>query len=97
MTEGSGNVFLDLGFPPVEAALLLAKADLALALKREIDSRGLTQRAAARLLGTDQPTLSKVLSGRNASVTMDLLTKWLHALGQDVTVAVQPARKSRAA
>ena len=97
MTESSGNVFLDIGFPPAEAAVLLAKAELVMALKRSIESRGLTQRVAARLLGTDQPTLSKVMSGRTASVTMDLLTKWLHALGQDVAVAVRPTRKRRAA
>lgn len=97
MTESSGNVFLDIGFPPAEAAVLLAKAELVVALRRAIEAEGLTQRAAATRLGTDQPTLSKVLSGRSASVTLDLLTKWLHALGQDVAVAVRPARRGRAA
>jgi predicted XRE-type DNA-binding protein len=97
VTESSGNVFLDLGFPPAEATVLLAKADLVIAMKNAIEARGLTQRAAARLLGTDQPTLSKVMSGRTASVTMDLLTRWLHALDQKVTVAVQPMRKRPAA
>jgi predicted XRE-type DNA-binding protein len=48
-----------------------------------IKARKLTQQEAARLCGTDQPTLSKVLRGRMESVTIDRLTAWLTALGRD--------------
>ena len=83
-TKSSGNVFLDLGFGAAEAAGKLAKAKLILELKRAMRARDLTQRQAAKLCGTDQPTLSKVLSGRMEAVTIDLLARWLNALGRTV-------------
>jgi transcriptional regulator with XRE-family HTH domain len=52
--------------------------------------RKLTQQEAARLCGTDQPTLSKVLRGRMETVTMDRPTGWLNALGRDVEIIVRP-------
>ncbi len=47
---------------------------------------------AAALCGTDQPTLSKVLSGRMTSISMDQLTRWLNALGRSVEIKVKRAR-----
>lgn len=52
--------------------------------------RDLTQAAAAKLCGTDQPTLSKVLRGRMESVTIDRLASWLTALGHSVEIRVRP-------
>jgi len=78
--KSSGSVFLDIGFDEAEAAELLAKAKLSLELQRAIRARGLTQKQAATLCGTDQPTLSKVLSGRMTSISMDQLTLWLNVL-----------------
>src|SRR3990170_4201147 len=92
-TKSSGNVFLDLGFGEAEAAGKLAKAKLILELKRAMRARDLTQRQAAKLCGTDQPTLSKVLSGRMEAVTIDLLARWLNALGRTVEIKVTTARK----
>ena len=37
VTESSGNVFADLGLPNADERL--AKADLAIAIKRELDNR----------------------------------------------------------
>jgi len=51
---------------------------------------------AARVCGTDQPTLSKLLRGRMEGVTIDRLVNWLNALGQDVEMTVRPAPESRA-
>ena len=90
--KSSGNVFLDIGFDKAEAAELLAKAKLSLELQRAIRARGLTQKQAATLCGTDQPTLSKVLSGRMTSISMDQLTRWLNALGRSVEIKVKRAR-----
>lgn len=92
---GSGNVFLDIGFPPEEAAELLEKAKLTVAIEHIIADRGLTQRQAARICGTDQPTFSKVLRGRLLSVSLDRLASWLNALGQDVDIVVKPSAKPR--
>lgn len=96
VTKGSGNVFRDIGFEDAEAAELLAKAELISALARVIKSRGLTQKQAARLCRTDQPTLSKILRGRMESVTMDLLSRWLVALGRNVEIAVRISKRRAA-
>jgi predicted XRE-type DNA-binding protein len=94
--KSTGNVFADIGFAPVEAADLTAKATLIIAIKDAILRLNLTQAEAATLCGTDQPTLSKVFRGRMESVTIDRLASWLNALGQDVEITVKPAPASRA-
>ncbi len=89
-TRGSGNVFRDIGFSPAEAAELTVKSALVDAIGDTIAQRGLTQKGAAKLCGTDQPTLSKVLRGRMESVTIDRLAAWLTALGRTVEIRVRP-------
>jgi predicted XRE-type DNA-binding protein len=93
--KGSGNVFADIGFTPDEAAELTAKSSLIIAIKDTIEQRNLTQQEAARLCGTDQPTLSKVFGGRMESVTIDRLANWLNALGRDVEIVVKPSPRTR--
>lgn len=93
--ESSGNVFTDLGFGPEEAEELTAKSTLILTLKSVMTDRALTQKQTAKVCGTDQPTLSKVLHGRMESVTLDRLAHWLTALGQDVEITVRPAPATR--
>jgi len=88
--KSSGNVFADMGFSPAEAAELTVKSSLITAIGDTIKQRKLTQQEAARLCGTDQPTLSKVLRGRMESVTIDRLTAWLTALGRTVEIHVRP-------
>jgi predicted XRE-type DNA-binding protein len=90
-----GNVFEDIGFTPAEAAELAAKATLMIAIKSAMQQRQLTQTEAARLCGTDQPTLSKAMRGRLESVTIDRLATWLTALGQDVQIIVKRCPRSR--
>ena len=89
--KSSGNVFVDIGFTPAEAAGLTAKSNLIIAIKDTIARRKLTQQEAARLCGTDQPTLSKVFRGRLESLTIDRLAAWLTLLGRDVEIIVRPA------
>jgi predicted XRE-type DNA-binding protein len=93
--RSSGNVFKDLGFDDAEAEALLAKSEMALAIKRLVAARGLTQIEAAKLCRTDQPTLSKVLGGRLEGITMDRLSAWLRALGARVEISVKPGRAGR--
>lgn len=88
--KSSGNVFLDIGFPPHEAAMLLAKAHLIVALESVLKRRKLSQRQAAKLLKTDQSMISKLFSGRSQSASIDQLIKWLSLLGQSVEVGVRP-------
>lgn len=49
----------------------------------------LNQTQAAKVCCTDQPTLSKVLSGRSDSVSTDQLIRWLVQLGCKVEINVQ--------
>jgi len=93
VTQGSGNVFADLGLPNPEERL--AKADLALAISRAIKERGLTQREAATLMGIDQPKVSHVLRGRLADFSTERLISFLTGLGRDIEIVVRPAPKSR--
>ena len=88
--RGSENVFADLGFSRTEAAELSAKSALIDAIADTIERRKLTQAAAAKICGTDQPTLSKVLRGRMESLTIDRLAAWLMALGRTVEIRVHP-------
>ncbi len=87
---GDGNVFRDLGFSARAAAELSVKGTLIDAISETIERRKLTQKEAAELCGSDQPTLSKVLRGRMENVTIDHLTAWLTALGRTVEIHVRP-------
>jgi predicted XRE-type DNA-binding protein len=90
LRRGSGNVFRDMGFTPAETAELTAKSLLIDAISETIEQRSLTQKEAAKICDTDQPTLSKVLRGRMESVTIDRLAAWLTALGRTVEIHVRP-------
>lgn len=86
ISEGTGNVFTDLGRP--DAAARAYKADLVMILEDIIKRQGLTQVEAAQRCGTDQSTLSKVLRGRVGLVTTDRLIRWLGCLGGSVRITV---------
>jgi predicted XRE-type DNA-binding protein len=92
-TAGSGNVFADLGRPDAAEALL--KADLARQISRIIRERELTQTAAAKLLGVDQPKVSALLRGRLSGFSLDRLVRYAAALDQEVRIVVHP-RKTQA-
>ena len=93
VTRGSGNVYADLGFAnPAEE---LAKAQLALLIDHAIQERGLTQQAAATLMGVDQPKVSHILRGRLGGFSTQRLMEFLTALGRDVEIVVRHAPPSR--
>jgi predicted XRE-type DNA-binding protein len=74
---GSCNVFADLRFVPAAVAELAVKSSLITTISDTIREHDLTQREAAQLCGTDQPTLSKVLRGRTDSITIiDRMAAW---------------------
>ncbi len=91
--KSSGNVFADLGLPNPEERL--AKAHLALEIGRIIKARKLTQQAAAKLMGIDQPKVSHVLTGRLAGYSTERLMGFLTALGRDIEIVVRPAPRRR--
>lgn len=58
---GSDNVFADLGIP--DAQEYLTKADVAWKIIEIVNSRGLTQSGAARVLRIDLPKVSALMRG----------------------------------
>ncbi len=90
-TQGSGNVFADLGLAHPEQELL--KANLTLKIYRLIKDRGLTQTEAAGVLGVKQPQVSALMRNRAGNFSVGRLIEFLTALGQDVEIAVKPTRK----
>lgn len=87
VTRSSGNVFRDLDLPNPEERL--AKAKLVQIIAEVIAEKGLSQSKAARLVGVDQPTLSKLLNGRTSAFSMERLFSVLVLLGQDVDINVR--------
>ena len=73
VTESSGNIFLDLGFPPHEAEVMLLRATLAEALRGWIDREELTQAQAAKRLGIAQPRVSEITRGKVELLSLDYL------------------------
>jgi predicted XRE-type DNA-binding protein len=54
VVESSGNVFIDLGYSPDEAAVLQMRADLMAGLRKFMKAKKLTQGRAAEILGVSQ-------------------------------------------
>jgi len=71
MTRRSGNLFLDLGFPPHEAAVMLLRCELAEALRQWMAREGLTQVRAAKRLGVAQPRISEIACNKVDKLSLD--------------------------
>ena len=93
VTEGSGNVFADLGFSNADD--LLARAELTRQVCAIVRSRRLTQTRAAELLGLRQPDVSLLLRGKYTRFSVERLLKLLNRLGRDVRIVVRPVPRSR--
>lgn len=91
VTEGSRNVFADLGLP--NAGQELMKARLTLQIYSIIRDRGLTQTEAGKILGIPQPHVSALARNRAGNFSVGRLLDFLTALGQDVEITVRPTRK----
>lgn len=88
VTEGSGNVFADLGLSnPRERQ---AKAMLSLHIEKLIKDAGWTQAEAASRMGLSQPDVSNIVNGRLKGFTLDRLFDCLDALGQQVEINITP-------
>ena len=92
---GSGNVFADLRLPNPEE--LQHKADLAREIITLVKARGMTQKAAAALLGIDQPKVSDLMRGKLKAFSIERLLAFLTKLDRHIEIVVSPARKNRAA
>jgi len=80
------NVWLQLGFPDAEEHYL--KAELVVRLARALRSLGLTQRAAARRIGTTQPELSKILGGKFSEVSLERLMRFSDGVRRNIEIEI---------
>jgi predicted XRE-type DNA-binding protein len=93
ITRSSGNVFLDLGFPPEEAEHLKVRSDLMIHLCKVIKSQGLKQAEAAKMLGVTQPRISDLFQGRIQLFSVDTLIDMLARAGIQVKLVVTPRKR----
>jgi predicted XRE-type DNA-binding protein len=92
--EVSDNLFADLGLKDAEE--YNAKAQLALAIRRFIRERSITQKSVAAQAGVKQSDLSNIVNGRLDGISMERLTNVLNNLDQDVEISIRPKRTERA-
>lgn len=89
ITRGSGNVFLDVGFPPNEADNLMLRAQLMSRVRAAV--RGMTQREAAKRFGVSQPRLNDLMRGKIGNFSLDALVNMLGHAGMRVELKVKRA------
>ena len=87
----SGNVFVDLGFPPEEAALMTMRAQLMTDLRGLLADRGWTQAQAAAALGVSQSRISDLVRGKWQQFSLDMLVTLAVRAGRRVQVELAPA------
>lgn len=89
----SGNVFADIGMAePVES---LAKAELARKIDSIIKHRHLNQIEAAKLLGIDQPKVSRLMRGQLMEFSMTKLLDFMLRLDRDIEIRIKKHRSGR--
>ncbi len=93
--RSSGNVFRDLGFDREEAEHLKLRSALMIEIRKVLETRGLTQAAAAALFGVSQPRISDVVRGKIDLFSIDTLIDMLAHAGVRVSFVVK--RKAGAA
>ena len=83
-----GDLFLGLGFPPEEAAILRMRADLMGDLREFVRDSGLTQAAVAQRLGISQSRVSDLVRGKWEKFSLEMLITLASRAGHRVEVRV---------
>jgi predicted XRE-type DNA-binding protein len=95
VVRGSGNVFSDLGLRDADEKQ--TKVRLAAAIQQIIQARRLSQNAAARLLGINQPKISALVNYHLDGFSVERLLHFLNALDRDVEIVIRKKPRSRRA
>jgi predicted XRE-type DNA-binding protein len=95
ITEGTGNIFADLGFADAEE--MRARSELTRRIAEIIAERRLTRTKAVTVLGVDRPKDSALLRGKLDGFSLDRLFRFLNAPGRDVEIVVRPADRAEGA
>ena len=85
-TQSSGNVFVDLGFDPAEAAVLQMRSNLMSDLRLYIEKQKLTQAEAAKRLGIAQSRVSDLVRGKWDKFSLEMLITLEARLGRTIRV-----------
>jgi predicted XRE-type DNA-binding protein len=93
VTQGSGNVFADLGLPRADERQTQVR--LAVAINQAIKDRRLSQAGAAHLLEINQPKISALANYRLDGFSVERLMRFLNVLGRNVEIIVRRNAKSR--
>ena len=86
VVNSSGNVFIDLGYSPDEAAILQMRADLMADLRKWIKGKRLTQAKAAEILGVSQSRVSDLIRGKWERFSLEMLITLSTRAGMRVTL-----------
>jgi predicted XRE-type DNA-binding protein len=86
IVHSSGNVFIDLGYSPDEAAILQMRADLMADLRKWIKAKRLTQAKAAEILGVSQSRVSDLIRGKWERFSLEMLISLATKAGIRVTL-----------
>jgi len=86
VVNSSGNVFIDLGYPPDEAAILQMRADLMADLRKHIKAKRLTQTKAAEILGVSQSRVSDLIRGKWDKFSLEMLIALATRAGMRITL-----------
>ena len=91
VARSSGNVFIDLGFRPEEAAVLALRADLMATLRTRIAERGWTQHEAAIKLSIGQSRVSDLVRGKWEKFSLDMLIMLAARIGKKPHLVLETA------
>jgi len=86
VVNSSGNVFIDLGYSPDEAAILQMRSDLMADLRKWIKAKSLTQARAAEILSVSQSRVSDLIRGKWERFSLEMLIALATRAGMQVTL-----------
>ena len=89
--RSTGNVFEDAGYPKDEAANLLIRTKLMIAIRRYIKENGLRQIDAAEHFGVTRPEISLIQNKKIRDFSIDRLVNMLSRIGVQVNLNLNPA------
>jgi predicted XRE-type DNA-binding protein len=88
IVASSGNVFVDLGYSPDEAAILQMRADLMADLRKFINNKKLTQTSAANIFGVSQSRVSDLITGKWEKFSLEMLITLVTKAGMQVKLKI---------
>ena len=93
IVNSSGNVFIDLGFSPDEAAILQMRSELMADLRKFIKVKKLTQAKAAEILDVSQSRVSDLIRGKWDRFSLEMLITLAMRAGMQVSLRTATWRR----